>query len=409
VRRVALFLEGQQGELEKELARRMRQAARGERFEEAARLRDQLQAVRQVAARQQKVLSIKKAVDQDILALARRGREAAVHLFRVREGKLLSREHFPLSGAGDAPDEEAIGAFIKSYYGRGVRPPAEIVLSHLPGEKELIQEWLRREAGCRVLLVTPRRSSRKELVELALRNGLLKMEEDELRFRRRERLPLSDLARLAGLQGEPSRIEGYDISHLRGDEAVGVMVVFQEGRPAKDLYRHFFLRHTPAGDDCAALGEVLCRRARRRDWPPPDLILIDGGKGQLTAARASLARSGLTAPPLLALAKDPDRIFLETSPEPLLLPAGNPLLQLLQRIRDEAHRFALGYHRRLRLREGARSPLEDIPGIGPKRRAALLEHFGGMDGIYRATIEQLAASPGFNQALARRLFQHLHE
>lgn len=408
VKQVALFLEGQQDKLERQLERRMNEAARTEHYEEAARLRDQLQAVRQVADQQQKVLSIKKAVDRDVLALARHGHEAAVHLFKIREGKLLSQDHFPLSGAGEASDGEALAAFIKSYYSRGIRPPPEIVLSHQAGEKELIRQWLSHESGRRVVLVTPRRGTRKKLVDLALRNGILKLQEEEQRARQREQLPLNELARLVGLEREPQRIEGYDISHLRGGEAVGSMVVFEQGRPFTDGYRHFHLRQAPAGDDYAALQEVLSRRAIRSDWPLPDLILVDGGKGQLGAARAALDEAGLSSLPLLSLAKDPEQIFLEGAPAPLILPAGNTLLQLLQRVRDEAHRFALDYHRRLRLKGGIRSPLEDIPGIGPKRRSALLGHFGGLEELYRANEAQIRAVPGFNRTMARQLYAHLH-
>ena len=280
VEQVVLFLEGRRGFLERQLEEKMRQAAQEERFEEAARLRDQLQAVRRVTAQQQKVLLLEQAVDWDILALARQDAAAAVHLFIIREGKLIRREHFSLGpAAGEVDDGEALGAFIKSYYSRGARPPKEIILSHQPDDRETLEEWLRRLAGGKVKLTVPRRGPRRRLVDLALRNAALKLQEEGERRERQELLPLEELARLAGLEQAPRRIEGYDISHLHGGEAVGVMVVFEQGRPFKDGYRRFHLRKTPPGDDYAAMKEVLQRRAARSGWPRPDLMLIDGGRG----------------------------------------------------------------------------------------------------------------------------------
>lgn len=410
VRQVALFLDGRHRELERQLKSSMAEAAAGERYEEAARLRDQLHALEQVIDRQQKVLSVRRMVDQDVLALVRDKdeKEAAVQLFKIREGRLLSQEHFSLSGVAGTGDAEALEAFIQSYYSRGARPPAEIILSEQPEGKALLQEWLQITAGYRVNLVTPRRGYRKEMVEMARRNGQLQLQEERRRAWTRELLPLEELGRLAGMEKAPRRIEGYDISHLRGNEAVGSMVVFEQGRPFKDGYRHFYLRNTPAGDDYAAMKEVLMRRAARFDWPQPDLLMVDGGKGQLRAARKALAGSALAAVPLLSLAKDPEQIFLDGVPSPVVLPAGNTMLQLLQRIRDEAHRFAVDYHRRLRRRDSTRSLLEEVPGLGPKRRTALLEHFGDINKIYRATEEEFREVPGISRSMAGRLFAYLH-
>ncbi len=409
VEEVVLFLEGRRGLLERQLAERMERAARNERFEEAARLRDQLQAVRRVASQQQKMLLLEKAADRDILALVRCGDAVAVHLFAIREGKMIRREHFTLGKAAvDADDGEVLGSFIKSYYSRGARPPKEIILSGPPGDRETLERWLRELAGAKVTLTVPRRGPRRKLIELALRNGMLKLQDEQERTARREVLPLEELARLVGLDQAPRRIEGYDISHLRGGAAVGVMVVFEEGRPFKDGYRRFHLRNTPPGDDYAALHEVLQRRAARRDWPRPDLMLIDGGKGQLNAARKALQQAGLTGMILLALAEDPDRVFLEGEKTPLLLPANSTMLQLLQRIRDEAHRFALDYHRRLHRQKAAHSRLEEISGIGPQRRAALLKHFGSLEELYRASEKELAGVPGISGALAERIYRELH-
>ncbi len=406
---VVLFLEGKRGFLERQLVERMEQAARDERFEEAARLRDQLQAIRRVASQQQKVFLLEKDVHRDILALVRCGEAVAVHLFAVREGKLIRREHFPLGeAAAEVADGEALGAFIKSYYSRGARPPKEIILSSKPEDGEILEEWLKELAGAKVTLKVPQRGSRRKLVELALRNGMLRLQDEQERAERQGLLPLEELSRLAGLKGTPRRIEGYDISHLRGGAAVGVMVVFEEGRPLKDGYRRFHLRKTLPGDDYAALQEVLKRRVLHRSWPLPDLMLIDGGKGQLNAARKALQQAELSEMTLLALAENPDRIFLEGEKTPLLLPASSTLLQLLQRIRDEAHRFAIDYHRRLHRQKATSSRLEEIPGIGPQRRAALLNHFGSLEQLYRASLKDLVSVPGISGALAERIYRELH-
>lgn len=410
VEKVALFLEGKQSELESRLDRHMQKAAREEKFETAARLRDQLAALRQVGEGRKKVLAVDKARDQDVIALVRLGKSTAVHQLIVREGRLCNQEHFPLAGAAGATDREALAAFLKSYYSRGVVPPAELLLSHdlCPEEKGLLGKWLRKTAGYSVSLMTPRRGFRRHMVELASRNGILKLEEEARRSYRQEELPLKELARLTSLTGELRRIEGYDISHLQGGEGVGSMVVFMQGRPYKDGYRHFHLRHAPPGDDYAALQEVIRRRAGRKEWPLPDLMLIDGGKGQLRAVREALNRSGLEKIKLISLAKNPEQIFLEGVSSPVILPESDQLLQLLQRIRDEAHRFALDYHRRLRRQSGTRSGLEKIPGIGPKRRAALLSYFGGMENLMQASEEEIAKAPGFHKEMARRLFNYLH-
>ena len=263
-------------------------------------------------------------------------------------------------------------------------------------------------SGAKVSLLAPRRGPRRRLVELALRNGALKLQEEQERAVQRELLPLEELGRLVGLEKAPNRIEGYDISHLRGGAAGGVMVGFEQGRSFKDGYRRFHLERTPPGDDCAALREVLQRRAARSGWPHPELMVIDGGRAQLNAAREVLQQAGWAAMALLALAENPDRIFLEQETAPLLLPANSTLLQLLQRIRDEAHRFAVDYHRRLRRKSATRSRLEEIPGIGPQRRTALLKHFGSLEQLYRAGEEELTAVPGINRILAGKIYRQLH-
>ncbi|NMA92679.1 MAG: excinuclease ABC subunit UvrC [Firmicutes bacterium] len=408
VEQIALFLEGRTRSLEEALTRQMEEASQQRAFERAARLRDQLRALREVVTQEQKVL-VREGPDQDVLALVSREERAAVHLFKIREGKLLSQEHFPLTGTAGLGEPEVLAGFMKSYYGRVERPPDEILLSSRPADEELLQQWLQsRKKKGKVALKHPRRGKRRELLELARRNGRLALEEQLRSSRRREEEPLRELARLVGLEEGPRRIEGYDISHLQGKEAVGAMVVFEKGRPRREHYRRFLLREAKPGDDYAALQEVLGRRLAREDWPEPNLLLIDGGKGQLSAAREVLNRAGKERLTLLALAEGTEHLFLEGADAPVVLPAHSPLLQLVQRVRDEAHRFALAYHRRRRLTRNRRSQLEEIPGIGPRRRAALLDHFGNINRLWQSTPEEIEKVPGFSKKLASRVYKFLH-
>jgi len=405
VQQIVLFLEGRHGELEKDLKKDMEKAAAAEQFERAAALRDRYLALQRVAGQQQKVLLTGGSPDRDILALARRERDAAVHLFMVRDGKLLSQKHFNLTGAEDHEDTEVLASFIKSYYSRVDKPPAEILSSAEPAEAELLSAWLGEKAGYKVKLRSPQRGSLRKLVGLAEKNALLKLEEEaELRTRRTEE-PLTELGRLLGTDRPPERIEAYDISHLRGGAAVGAMVVFRNGEADKEEYRRFNIKKAKPGDDYAALAEVLQRRAERAaKGTLPDLLLIDGGKGQLSAVAEALCSSPLAEVAIAALAKDPDRLYLAGSALPVMLPAENLTLQMLQRIRNEAHRFAVSGHRSLKSRSAIRSRLENIPGIGPAKRSALLAAFGSIDRVRQAGIEELSRVPGINRALAEKIY-----
>lgn len=408
VQQIALFLEGRHGDLEKQLKQQMDQAAANESFEEAAVIRDRLLSLQRVAGQQQKVLLAGNSPDRDIVAIARRNSVAAVHLFLIRDGRLLSQKHFSLTGTDELADEEVLASFVKSYYSRIDELPAEIFFSTEPAERTLLSAWLGTKAGRKVHLKTPQRGSLRKLVDLARRNCLLKLEEEEnLRVRRTEE-PLAELARLLGENALPERIEAYDVSHLRGGSPVGSMVVFRHGEEEKEEYRRFNIRKAAPGDDYAALAEMLERRAERSDWPPPDLLLIDGGKGQLAAAAKALRDTSLETVSLAALAKDPDRLYLEGAPMPVLLPAESATLQLLQRIRNEAHRFAVGGHRKHKSRNTISSRLENIPGIGPGKRAALLKAFGSIEKIRAAEIEDLLNVPGISRLLAEAIYEAAH-
>ncbi len=408
VRQVILFLQGRYGELEDKLKIQMDQAAQDSRFEEAAVLRDRLHSLQRVAGQQQKMTLNEEDAERDILALGRHENRAAVHLFKIRGGKLLNQEHFSLSGAEEVEDEEVIASFIKSYYNQAESLPPQILASNQPSDSELLKAWLKVKAGRRVELRIPRRGPLKKLVELARRNCSLRLEEDKKQESRNIEQPLEELGRLIGIKAPPEKIEGFDISHLRGGEPVGAMVVFRSGKPYKEGYRRFNVRTAEPGDDYGALHEVLKRRAGQESWPEPDFILIDGGRGQLSAAREALSGTNLEKVPLAALAKDPDRLMLEHTALPVRMAANNPLLQLLQRIRDEVHRFAISGHRSKRRRRGIRSGLEEIAGVGPSRRSALLNYFGSKDQVQKASLDQLAEVPGISRALAEKIHQSLH-
>jgi len=409
VNQVVLFLQGRYGELEEKLKRQMEEASAVQRFEAAAVIRDRLLSLQRVAGQQQKVLSLENNVDRDILALARHGGYAAVHLFQVRGGKLLRQDFFPLSGTEGVDNQEVISSFIKNYYSREEDLPVEIVSSDQPDDKDLLLQWLKGKAGRKVKLSIPKRGSLKKMVDLAKRNCLLRLQEEEEQRRRKTEEPLVELARLLGLEVPPGRIEGYDISHLRGGETVGAMVVFQQGEPCKDDYRMFNIKQAPRGDDYAALYEVLERRACREKWSKPDMILIDGGRGQLNTAVEALHGTPLEGVPLIALAKNPDQLFMTKVSQPIRFAANNSLLQLLQRIRDEVHRFAISGHRKRRIRRSIHSMLEDIPGIGSARRTALLNHFGSVENIMKASVDQLEEVSSINRSLAASIYRHLRE
>ena len=409
VKQVALFLQGRYSELEDKLKQQMEEAAAGQKYEAAAALRDRLYSLQRIAGQQQKMLMVENSIDRDILALARHNKYTAVHLFQIRDGKMLRQNHFALSGAENLGDDEVIASFMKNYYSRERELPLEIALSELPAEADLIGRWMREKAGRKVNLRQPQRGALKKMVDLAARNCYLRLQEDEEQRKKRISEPLEKLAVLLGLVQPPVRIEGYDISHLRGDQAVGAMAVFNEGEPAKEEYRKFNIKHAPAGDDYAALEEVLQRRAGQEQWSRPDVILIDGGRGQLNSAYEALYDTRFKEVPLVALAKNPDQIFLKDSPQPVRLPASDPLLQLLQRIRDEVHRFAVSGHRTRRSRVSIKSKLENIPGIGPARRKALLKHFGSTENIMKASVDQLAEVSTINRALAEKVYRALQE
>lgn len=422
--RLIAFLEGRQEGLLDGLRRRMEEAAERLEFERAAELRDRLRALEAVVEKQ-KIVSDRLG-DQDVIAVARSGgnsppeaeqETACAQVFFVREGKVVGREAVVLAETEGSSDAEVLAAFLKQYYAAAGFIPPEILLSGEPDDAPAIAAWLEQLRGGRVSLLVPRRGEKRRLLEMVRKNAALFMEEERLRRRREEEGPaaaLNELREALGLPAVPRRIECYDISNIQGRQTVASMVVFVDGRPSKKDYRQFKVRTVSGPDDFASMREVLSRRFLRvqaegdRSFAErPDLVIIDGGRGQLGAARQAMAALGFSDIPAFGLAKENEWLFAEDRREPIILPRESPALLLVQRIRDEAHRFAVGYHRRLRSKHSLRSVLDEVPGIGPKRRQALLTRFRSLDNIRRATVEELAAVPGMTRAAAREVFEHL--
>jgi excinuclease ABC subunit C len=418
---VLLFLEGRRDLLLKTLKERMTEASLNMEYEKAARLRDQYRAV-EALGEKQKVAAVGGG-DRDILALAAGNGTACVQLFAVRGGKVTGRDHFLLTNPTGENTSEVLAFFLRRYYTLAVEIPPELVLSEEIPDHRLTEIWLRQSRGRRVIITVPQRGEKKALVRLAADNARLLLEQEEIRSGRRDPANmLRDLAASLGMDEPPYRIEGYDVSHLHGEGAAAAMVVFQGGLPLPAEYRRFRLRSAPGADDYSSLREALTRRfarltAAREEGPAagkscdpfllaPDLVLVDGGPGQLGAARRALEAAGLSGVPVVSLAKEEELVFRVEPREPLRLPAASPALQLLQHVRDEAHRFALTYQRTLRRRPDRDSSLLEVPGIGEKRRKALLGHFGSLSALRRAGVEELAAVRGMNRAVAENLYRY---
>ncbi len=426
---VLLFLEGKQEQLVEDLRHRMEQAAEKLEFERAAQLRDQLQAVEKVIEKQKIVSSDME--DRDVVAMARAQDQCCVMVFFVRGGKLIGREHFILDDTGDMSRAEVLNGFIKQYYLQAEFIPREIMVEDIPAEEhEVLERWLTGKRGARVYIHVPRRGEKKKLVDLVGRNALLVLEEVQAsRVARREDLQqaLGELARELGLNSPPRRLECFDISNIQGTETVASMVVFEDGKPAPQQYRRFKIKTVAGPDDFASMREALTRRFSRglqerelvntgqmssrqaKFHCLPDLLVIDGGKGQLSSALAVLQEHGLEHIPACGLAKEEELIFLPGRSDPVRLPENSPALKMLQRLRDEAHRFAVTYHRQLRGKRNLKSMLEEIEGIGAVRRRELLRAFGSVERIREAGLEELAAVPGMNRRAAQAVYDFFRE
>ncbi len=417
------FLSGRTEPIVSRLQAEMQRAAEELQFERAAALRDQIQAIERVVERQ-KVVS-PEYIDSDVIAMARSDGEACVQVFFIRGGKLIGRDYFLMEGTHDTPDADVMGEFIKQFYDQAPVVPAQLLLPQEVEEAHIIKQWLStRRGGAKVEIKVPNQGPSQELVQMASENAaetLASLKAQWQADKNRQTVALAELQEALGLPEPPNRIECYDISNTQGTAAVGSMVVFEQGVPKKNHYRRFNIRTVSGPDDFASMEEVLARRFNR--WQAaqaeaetpgkkpdqafsllPDLLMVDGGKGQLSRAVAVLERFGLRGRvPVASLAKQQEEVFLPDRPLSVLLPRQSQGLYFIQRVRDEAHRFAITAHRARRDKAGIASRLDSIPGIGPARRKALLSHFGSIDRIRVASLEELQAVPGITARLAEAI------
>jgi excinuclease ABC subunit C len=411
------FLRGRSEEIVAALTERMHRAADALDFERAARLRDQLEAIYRVT-QHQKVIS-PTSVDQDVIAFARENGDTCAQVFFIRNGKIIGREYFVLESAEDEAPAELVSEFVKQFYNEAAEVPPEVLLPNEIEEARIIEEWLNTRRGNKVILTVPHRGKKKDLVRMACENAaetLAMLRAQWASDTHRQEAALQELQEALGLPNRPNRIECYDVSNTQGTAIVASRVVFVKGAPRKSEYRRFNIRTVMGqSDDYASLREALTRRFRRwaeaqksdgKEVDPtwamlPDLLIVDGGKGQVSMGVEVLADFGLTdAVPLIGLAKQYEEVFRPGQSRPLVLPRRSQGLYLLQRVRDEAHRFALAHHRQRRRKAGVASILDSIPGVGPTRRKALLTAFASLNAIREATEDDLAAVPGIGPELA---------
>jgi len=445
--RIVDFLDGKQEPIAAELRREMEGHSDALRFEQAAAARDKLRAVERTME-QQKMAAFSRA-EHDVIGMARQEDEACLQVMQVRNGKLIGREHFIVEGARDVSDGEVLGSFLQQYYASTDALPRAILAPTLPAEADALAGYLTERRGVKVSIDVPERGEKRRLVALATQNAVEALSRERAEWladsaKRDE--ALGGLAAALRLPRVPERIECYDMSNIQGTSAVGSMVVFFEGRPEPREYRRFRIRSGETPDDFRMMAEVLRRRfsraARLRaetgalslaavgadeapdalhddddeateapkpdpGWALPDLVIVDGGKGQLSTAVALMQELGLTEVPLTGLAKRFEELFVPGRAAPIVLPRRSQALYLVQRIRDEAHRFAITYHRDVRGKRALRSELDEIPGIGPGRKKALLKRFGSVRRIREASVDEVAATPGISRALAELVKGHL--
>jgi excinuclease ABC subunit C len=413
------FLSGDTEPIQRELEDRMQEAAASERFEEAARYRNRLFSIRHLAERQ---AADKRAVGTvDVIGLAIEGDKAAVQVFPLRDGKMIDRYAFHLENVVEDEELAVLEAFVVEYYGSAPSIPPEVLVP--PGAAEstsAIAEFLSERRGSRVEVRAPARGEKRRLVELAVENARLEVEADAAHReheRQRRISALEELRESLNLESLPQRIECFDVSNIQGESIVASMVVFVNGRSRNAHYRTFAIRGVEGQDDVGAIREAVSRRfARLRDGDPddsfsclPNLVVIDGGRGQLAAALAAMEELDLARVAVVALAKREEEVFVPGEAVPIRLDRTSPGLQLLQRIRDEAHRVALRYHRTRRGTKAMETIFETLPGVGPARRRAILRHFGSVERFLDASQEELEGVPGLPQKTARTLYAQLHK
>ena len=421
--RACLFLEGRQEKILADLEEAMLAEAEALHFERASEYRDQIAAIGQIIERQRIISG--HLTDHDFVAFARDDGQACVQVFFVRGGKLIGREYFVLTGTHDETASEVMSSFVKQFYDEAANVPPEILVQTDLDEFSIIEQWLRQKRGHKVVVKVPKRGQKHQIMHMAIDNA-----NDTLRRLRAEWEvdtnkhveALSQIQEALGLEHAPTRIECYDISTTQGTATTGSMVVFDKGVASKSDYRRFRIRTVQGPNDYDSMAEVLRRRfSRAKEYRArkelsgkesrwaimPDLVILDGGKGQLSAARRVMEELGVGDIATAGLAKREEELYVPRHSAPIQLPRDSQGLYLLQRIRDEAHRFAITYHRKLRKNEGMRSLLEEIPGIGPRRRRELLKRFGSLDGIRQATVEELADTPTITRSIAEHLQEYL--
>jgi excinuclease ABC subunit C len=417
---VLMFLEGNTKEVVSELESAMLEASDQLEFERAGALRDRLKAIERVYEGQ-KVVGLGRE-NLDAISAAYGGEEAWVEIFFVRQGNLVGRDHFTMSGTRDESGDEILARFIEQFYSSASHVPRRILVPEQVSREEIITEWLESRRDGPVEISIPQRGAKRRLVKMVSDNASQGLEQLKLKWisdTSRMESAMSELQEQLNLPKLPERIECYDISHIQGTNTVASMSVFKEGKPLSSDYRRFKIKSHDGNDDFASMREVLTRRFKRlknaREGgeenasfaASPDLVLIDGGKGQLSSAVEAMLQLGLQDIQLASIAKREEEIFLPDAAEPVIMPRNSQGLFLLQRARDEAHRFAITFHRNLRGKSSVKSALDLVPGIGPKRKKMLIRTFGSVKGIREATEEQIAAAPGMTEKVARQIKEHL--
>jgi excinuclease ABC subunit C len=462
IRQVILFLEGKHDEVVKNLETRMEEAAENLNFEEAARIRDRIKAVERILEKQ-RIISTEGQDDQDVIALASLDDETCAQVFFFRAGKLVGREFFILQGTRESSPGEIMSSFFLQFYENVPHIPAEIVVEAEPEDKATLQTWLKEKRNGAVTITQPRRGEKLRLVEMVRQNASEVLEQQRIKWlsdSQKTQMALEELQEVLNLAAPPLRIECYDISNTQGTNSVGAMVVFESGRPKNSEYRRFKIKTVEGANDFASHQEVLRRRFRKaaaqqeaeleveapsvvavlsqeehdednagettdekpasenamqHDWALPDLVIIDGGRGQLNAALEVMRELNLDIP-TIGVAKEEgshtklataEEIYIPGAIEPISLPRSSQGLYLIQRVRDEAHRFSITYHRKVRSEKTFKSLLDEVPGIGPKRKKALMLHFGSIRAISAASLEELAAVDGMTHDAAEKIKEHI--
>jgi len=420
VDQVLMFLEGNTKEVVSELEVAMHQASDELEFERAGALRDRLKAIERVYEGQ-KVVGLGRE-NLDVIGAAYGGEEAWIEIFFVRQGNLVGRDHFTMSGTRDESGDEILARFIEQFYSSASHVPRRVLVPESISREAVIQEWLESRRDGPVEIAIPQRGAKRKLLQMVSDNAAQGLEQLKLKWisdSSRMESAMSELQEQLNLPALPSRIECYDISHIQGTNTVASMSVFKDGKPLSSDYRRFKIKSHDGNDDFASMREVLTRRFSRlknaREGgeenasfaASPDLVLIDGGKGQLSSAVEAMLHLGFQDIQLASIAKREEEIFLPDAAEPVIMPRNSQGLFLLQRARDEAHRFAITFHRNLRGKSSVKSALDLVPGIGPKRRKMLIRTFGSVKGIREASEEQIAAAPGMTEKIARQIKEHL--